>query len=189
MSFTIETPRLILQTSDVSLAPKLLNYYSKNRSFFEKYEPANDDDYYTLSYQTNVLEHEVANMERGISAYYYFFLKENPDHIIGSMSFVRFRGEPYANTIFGYDLDEEHQGHGYCTEACKAAIENVKTYHNVHRFEARVQVDNKKSIKLLERLDFWYEGIERKSILLQGEFKDHFRYALLNDDYVISSEK
>ncbi|MCR5213554.1 MAG: GNAT family N-acetyltransferase [Eubacterium sp.] len=183
MSYKFETERLIIQTSDPDLDAKMLKYYYDNKAFFEEHEPAQPDQYFTLPIQRRILEQEAQNMENKVCAYYYFALKENPDLIIGSISFIRIRKEPYANVVFGYNLHEKYQGNGYCTEACKASIEDVLKFAPIHRIEARAMVDNYKSINVLERCGFSYEGIERKSILLGGEFRDHLRYAYINENY------
>ena len=180
---TFETERLILQTSDLSLDEKLLRYYSENRDFFSKHEPEWPEQYYTLEYQRRTLEMEVQNMERRASAYYYYFLKEDPERVIGSISFVRIRREPYASTIFGYNLHEAFQGHGYCTEACRAAIQDVLRFAHIHRIESRVLTDNDRSIHILKNLGFVYEGMEYEGILIAGSFRDHYRYAYINPEY------
>lgn len=183
MTYRFETDRLVLQTSNMDLAPKMLEYYTENRAFFDKYEPTHLDRYYTLDFQTRMMEIEVKNMETLSSAYYYFSLKDDPEKIIGSISFVRIRPEPYASVIFGYNLHEDYQGHGYCTEACKESIKHVLGLVRIHRIESRVLTTNEKSIHVLERLGFFHEGFEKKSILIAGEFRDHLRYAYINEDY------
>lgn len=183
MVYKFETGRLIIETSNMELAPKMLEYYTENREFFDKYEPVHSERYFTLEIQTKLMEQEVRNMENLTSAYYYFSLKEEPDKVIGSISFVRIRPEPYASVIFGYNLHEKYQGHGYCTEACAASIKHVLSIARIHRIESRVLTDNEKSIHVLERLGFFHEGFEKKSILIGGEFRDHLRYAYLNEDY------
>lgn len=183
MMYKFETERLLIQTSNMELAPKMLTYYTENRDFFDKFEPVHADRYYTLDFQTKMMEMEVSNMENLTSAYYYFSLKEEPDKIIGSISFVRIRPEPYASVIFGYNLHENYQGHGYCTEACAASIKNVLSIARIHRIESRVMTTNEKSIHVLERLGFFHEGFEKESILIGGKWRDHLRYAFLNNEY------
>ena len=183
MPYTFETDRLIIQTSDTALDEKMLKYYSDNREFFEQYEPVHTERYYTLEFQHKILENEVSNMANLTSAYYYYALKENPELIIGSISFVRIRKEPYASTIFGYNQHEDYQGHGYCTEACRASIEHVLSLAHIHRIESRVLTDNEKSIHILENIGFIHEGFETASILIGGKFRDHLRYAYINEDY------
>ena len=183
MTYRFETDRLLIQTSNMDLAPKMLEYYSENEEFFNKYEPTHTSRYYTLEFQTMMMQQEVSNMENLTSAYYYFSLKDDPEKIIGSISFVRIRPEPYASVIFGYNLHEDYQGHGYCTEACAASIKHVLSIAHIHRIESRVLTTNEKSIHVLERLGFFHEGFEKASILINGEFRDHLRYAYLNEDY------
>ena len=183
MTYRFETERLLIQTSNMDLAPKMLTYYSENREFFDKHEPVHSEKYYTLDFQMRMMQQEVSNMENLTSAYYYFSLKEDPTKIIGSISFVRIRPEPYASVIFGYNLHEDYQGHGYCTEACAASIKHVLSIARIHRIESRVMTDNEKSIHILERLGFFHEGFEKASILIGGEWRDHLRYAYLNEDY------
>ena len=180
---TFETERLIIRTSDSSFSGELLRYYSENRVFFEKHEPVWPEQYYTQEYQRRMLEAEEQNMEKQASAYYYFSRKEEPERIIGTISFVRIRKEPYASTIFGYNLHEDFQGHGYCTEACRGAIREVLKFAHIHRIESRVMTDNLKSVHILERLGFTYEGTEIAGILIGGRFRDHFRYAWINPEY------
>ena len=183
MTYRFETDRLLVQTSNMDLAPKMLEYYSENEDFFNKYEPTHTARYYTLEFQTMMMQQEVNNMENLTSAYYYFSLKDDPEKIIGSISFVRIRPEPYASVIFGYNLHEDYQGHGYCTEACAASIKHVLSIAHIHRIESRVLTTNEKSIHVLERLGFFHEGFEKASILINGEFRDHLRYAYLNEEY------
>ncbi len=180
---TFETDRLILKTSDTDMTEQVLKYYSDNKAFFAKYEPSRDDSYFTYEYQNALLRQEHSNIEKQTGAYYYYYLKIDPDHVIGSISFSRIRREPYLSTIFGYNIDERFQGQGYCTEACRAAIADVLEKTHIHRIESRVLTDNDRSIRVLERLGFFEEGFEKRSILIGGEFRNHLRYAYLNEEY------
>ena len=62
MSIVFETERLMIKTSDAEMTAQVLKYYSDNRAFFEKYEPARDDTYYTMDYQRALLMQEERNM-------------------------------------------------------------------------------------------------------------------------------
>ena len=183
MSVSFESERLLIRMSDVEFTDALLDYYSRNRDFFSHAEPARTDAYYTHDVQERILRQEMENIEGSVSYYYYYSLKEDPDTIIGSISFVRIRKMPYFSVIFGYDLDEHMQGNGYATEACAASIKHILSKQEIHRIESRVRTDNQKSIRVLERLGFVFEGDEFKSIYLEGEFRDHYRYAYINEDF------
>ena len=64
---------------------------------------------------------------------------------------------------------------------CRILIPIVMEHYTLHRMEARVSVNNERSVRLLERLGFENEGIEKQSIFVLGDFTDHYRFALLKD--------
>ncbi len=181
----IMTDRLLLRTSREEFAPSIAGYYKKNREFFEIFESSREDRYYTKEYQRLVMRSEMTNMNEGRSMYFYVSLREKPERIIGSISFANIRKAPYYSTIFGYDVHHELWGKGIATESCREAIGFMLKSFSLHRIEARVATDNPASIRVLEHLDFIKEGLEQKSILLGGEFRDHFRYAYINEGFTL----
>ena len=95
MTYPIETERLIIRLSDVGIAPATLDYFSRNRSFFENVEAERDDIYYTLDYQKKLMAFEMKKIESGLSAYYYAFLKDDPGRIAASVTFINIRNAPF----------------------------------------------------------------------------------------------
>ena len=53
-----------------------------------------------------------------------------------------------------YILGRKHWGHGYAHEAMQAMLEHLGSAYGVDRYLATVEVDNRRSIRLLERLGF-----------------------------------
>lgn len=182
MSFRLITDRLILQVEDSSKAEQILSFYEKNRILFEPFEPTRPENFYTLSYQQAALQYEYSEIVKGKTLRYYIYLKDSPDTIIGSLNFSRIEHGPFSKAAIGYKIDRDHQRHGYAAEACQAAIPVLFSNYKIHRIEARVSPDNLASIKLLEHLGFQFEGMEYKSIEVNGIFQDHFRYSLIAPD-------
>lgn len=176
-----ETERLIIKAPDEVTAEERLHYFSKNREFFERFTPARVDEYYTKERQIRALENEILREKNKAGAHYYYFRKEEPEIITGTIIFSGIRMEPFYSTVLGYDQDEDRQGEGYCTEGCRAAMEDLLKKYRIHRIEARVLPENVKSIHILERLQFFREGTEKAGVLIAGEYKDHYRYAFLNE--------
>lgn len=54
----------------------------------------------------------------------------------------------------GYVLSRPHWGRGHATEATRAMIEHLVEAHGVERFLATVEVRNRRSVRVLERLGF-----------------------------------
>ncbi len=182
MSVKLITDRLIIKTSEEEFAPKLAKYYLKNREWFEEFEFTHQDSYYTEEYQLRSMKYEMQEIEKKQNIYYYVFLKEDPETIIGTISYSRLRPAPYLSTIFGYDLGHDYWGKGLMKEACMETIKEIFQTYGMHRIEARVSPANIRSIYLLQRMGFVLEGVEYKSVQVRGEFRDHLRYAKLNED-------
>lgn len=181
MAHFITTDRLTIQTKGEELAEELLTFYQENGTLFEQYDPLLSDQFYTLDYQRNMLLYEQKEIQNGVAMHYYVFLKEHPDKIIGNIDFFRIRPNPFFSTILSYRFHQRFHGQGYALESCQAAIRSMFADYEIHRMEARVAPDNARSIHLLERLGFTYEGLEHESVKIHGAFKDHLRYSLLEN--------
>ena len=59
-------------------------------------------------------------------------------------------------------------------------IEIVFKDYNLHRIEAFVHPSNAPSIALLEALSFQKEGTAISAAMLNGQWQDMYRYALVN---------
>jgi RimJ/RimL family protein N-acetyltransferase len=90
-----------------------------------------------------------------------------------------------------YALDEVPIGcvivqDGYAREALSMAL-SVGFYGlGLHKIFARCMPENTPSRNLLHATGFFEEGIERDSILIQGKWENHIRYAILNPDEIHS---
>ena len=175
MSFKLTTERLILQIEDSSKAPEVLAFYQKNKELFEHFEPTRHKTFYTLDYQTASMNCEYNLIVKGKTLRYYIYRKEQPDVIIGSVSFARIEHGAFSRASIGYKFDKDYHHQGYAFEACQAAIHVLFTNYKIHRLDARVSPNNLPSILLLERLGFRYEGVE-----VNGSFQDHYRYGLIS---------
>ena len=87
MKFELTTDRLILKVLTPDYAPEVLGFYLQNASIFEAYEPIVADNFYTLDHQHKVLSFEYNNAIKLNMIRYFIFEKDNPDKIIGTISY------------------------------------------------------------------------------------------------------
>ena len=86
------------------------------------------------------------------------------------------RGELY------YKILPDYWGHGYATEIGQLLVQIGFTEFGLHRVEAGVATENVRSIRVLEKLGMTREGRHRKILPIRGEWKDNYRYAIVEDD-------
>jgi [ribosomal protein S5]-alanine N-acetyltransferase len=67
------------------------------------------------------------------------------------------------------------------TEALRAAVSHAFGDLGLHRLEANIQPGNVASIALVRRLGFQKEGFSPRYLRINGQWRDHERWALLAD--------
>jgi ribosomal-protein-alanine N-acetyltransferase len=70
---------------------------------------------------------------------------------------------------------------GLMTEALRAAVAYAFSELGLHRVEANIQPGNTASTALVRRLGFKQEGLSPRYLRINGEWRDHERWALLAD--------
>lgn len=178
MNLTYETDRLILRILNENYSMQVLTFLTRNREYFDSYELAKSENFYTEEFQKKLLYEEFQQTLKGNRVRFYFFLKAMPQRIIGTVSFGTMRHSFHSCQI-GYKLDPLFQHQGYALEALRAAITVAGAEYRLHRITAYVLPDNQPSIRLLTRLGFQLEGTARDYAIINGEWRNHLQYSLL----------
>lgn len=110
----------------------------------------------------------------------YYVIFENK--IIGSISFVAF-SEAHKTAEIGYWLSRDYNGRGIISRAVKTFETLGFKDLGLNRIEIRVDVDNKKSRAIPERLGYVSEGVLRKSYILHGVPRDIVVYSKLKSEW------
>ncbi|MDV2991773.1 MAG: [Ribosomal protein S5]-alanine N-acetyltransferase [Chroococcidiopsis sp. SAG 2025] len=109
------------------------------------------------------------------------------DHkIIGVANFSQIFYRAFQNVYLGYYIDVDFAGQGLMSEGVRLAINYAFDTLNLHRVETNIQPENRASINLVKRLDFTKEGFSRRYLKINGEWRDHERWALTVEDWVKS---
>ncbi|RPI30240.1 MAG: N-acetyltransferase [Chloroflexota bacterium] len=98
----------------------------------------------------------------------------------GFNNWIRRRG---SRGEIGYDLHPDYWGRGLMTEALRAVVKHGFTTMSLNRIEALVNLDNDRSIRVLERLGFQREGLLREYGFWRGEYWDLYCYSLLRKEW------
>lgn len=103
------------------------------------------------------------------------------DRLIGTVGFhhTDLRND---RAEIGYWLAPPRHGQGLGTRAVKLAVKAAFQYTSVHRLEAKIQPTNRASRRVVEKLGFQREGLERGGIKIGGQYWDHEVYSLLRGE-------
>ena len=175
-----ETDRLVLRILNARHRRKILEFLQNNRTVFDACEPLKPAAFYTEEFQRRLIAQEYHSSMRNTFFRFYIFRKEQPDQIIGSVSFGQIQEAPFYSCSIGYKLDTRFQGFGYAREAVSAAISILCDTIPIHRITAYILPENTRSIRLAEELHFQYEGTCMRLVNIGGNWRDHLKYVYIN---------
>ena len=68
-------------------------------------------------------------------------------------------------------------------QGIRLAVSHAFYNLGLHRVEANIQPENITSIHLVQRLGFTKEGFSRRYLKVNGEWRDHERWALTSENW------
>ncbi|MBP5180634.1 MAG: GNAT family N-acetyltransferase [Clostridiales bacterium] len=182
--FAMETERLRLAVLKRSCARNVADYLARNREFHRKWSQTHDDNYFTMWTQRDYLKYDAAEYHAGRLVPLYIMPKDEPGNIIGRVSFFNFAYGGMMSCSVGYHLDQNATGKGYMTEALKASCEMIMDIMKMHRIEAFILPNNERSLNLIKRCGFAYEGKRISYMHINGKWEDHEAFYLLSDNKI-----
>lgn len=91
----------------------------------------------------------------------------------------------HRRAMIGYALAREHWRHGYAQEALRLAVAHAFGALGLNRLEADIDPRNAASLRLVERLGFVREGLQRERWFVGDDVQDSALYGLLARDFVV----
>lgn len=180
MRFEYETDRMIMRVLNENATPAVMAFYENNLGDFEYAEPLQTDAY-SPDYFQSILQYEYQMIVKQELVRYWAIPKDNPYRIIGTVSFRDLKHQYFHSCETGYKVDRDYRGKGYGRELLSFGIELMVEEFKMHRIEATVLPENTASIRLLEGLGFEREGYLRDKLQIEGVYRDHYLYALVED--------
>ena len=88
----------------------------------------------------------------------------------------------FQSTYLGYCIGAPFARKGYMSEGMKLVTSYAFAEMKLHRVEANIQPTNLASIALVKKCGFRKEGFSPKYLQINGQWRDHERWALIADD-------
>ena len=99
------------------------------------------------------------------------------EQVIGLIGFIRWEREAAVAEI-GFGIVQAMWGRGYMTETCRAVVDYGFEDMGLVRVEARCQVTNPASARVLEKVGMRREGMVRDRVHSKAPEEDFWLYAI-----------
>ena len=153
------TKRLLLIPANKSLTEAVTDYYVRNRTFFQAYDPVCEEEFFTHRYQRARLDLDEQNAMQAQGYRFYLVKKEQPQQVMGMVALNGIVWECFCSCFLGYKLDKDHLRQGLMN----------------------IMPRNLPSLRVAEKCGFVREGISRKYLKINGVWEDHIHMVRLNE--------
>jgi len=115
-------------------------------------------------------------------AYAFFVFRGEDEALLGGCTLSNVRRGVVQCCALGYWVGERYARQGYISDAVRALIPFIFGTLGLHRIEAACLPENQPSRNLLAKAGFREEGRALRYLQINGEWRDHLLFALLEDE-------
>ncbi len=130
-----------------------------------------------------------SDFARKDDCYFYCIFEKKSGALIGQIDFNIFLRSTHQFANFGYFIFNRHWGKGYGQESAAAGLKIGFKQLKLNRLEAAINLDNKKSIRLVKNIGMRYEGIKKRYWFEDGKWVDHLIYVANPEDIGMKPRK
>ena len=103
------------------------------------------------------------------------------DQIVGVINLNNVVRGSFLNASLGYYVGAPYLGKGYMAEGLELVKHYAFNTMNLHRLEANIQPNNTRSIALVQRTGFVFEGLSKNFLFIDRRWRDHERWSCTSD--------
>ncbi len=159
-------------------ARPLQNELMSNRSWLQRWEATSPDG--PVSFDMRLGVRRLLQQHRdghGVP-----LVMEYGGEIAGQLNVWGIARGSLSTATIGYWVSERFAGLGITPTAVAMATDLCFTELGLHRMEICIRPENAASLRVVEKLGFRYEGLRRQYIHIDGDWRDHFAFALVAGD-------
>lgn len=110
------------------------------------------------------------------------FVMEYDGEIAGQLNVWGIARGSLSSATIGYWVSERFAGKGITPTSVALATDVCFEDLRLHRMEICIRPENAKSLRVVQKLGFRYEGLRRRYIHIDGEWRDHYAFALVREE-------
>ncbi len=159
-------------------AKKLEEELMRNRSWLRQWESTAPQTFVSFDTKAgirNLLAH--AKVGSGLP-----FAIEYDGELVGQLNVSGIVYGSLSSAQLGYWVAERVAGKGVTPTAVALATDYCLKSLGLHRMEICIRPENAASLRIVEKLGFRYEGLRRRYIHINGDWRDHFAFALTQEE-------
>ena len=177
-----ETQRLIIRPFKLSDYKVWFEAYverlpKQSKWDLKKYKPSEC----TKKIYSNILK-DYRQLAKKDEYYRYGLFEKNTNKLIGHIDFDIFSRGSLQFANFGYRIHNRYWKQGYGSEASKFGLKIGFEELKLNRLEAAINLDNKISIKLVQKIGMRKEGVRKRYWFENGKWVDHLMYVVNPED-------
>lgn len=112
-----------------------------------------------------------------------YFVCNGDDEICGVINLSEIVRGSFQSAYLGYYALSPHGGKGMMSAGLALVMGRAFGELQLHRLEANIQPKNQRSIALVQRAGFRYEGLSPRYLKIAGRWRDHERWAITVENY------
>ncbi|MEF7493967.1 GNAT family protein [Lysinibacillus sphaericus] len=179
----LETERFILRKGTVDDGNDIFELYANENVV--KYLPLNlfespDDAMVEINWYEKIFKEQI-----GLR---WVIEEAKTKKVIGTCGYLNYEKE-HNRIEMGYDLHPAYWRQGIMQETLGKIIHFAFTSMEINKIEAKVEPENKASIRLLEKLKFCQEGVLRQHEFEKGKYVDLVLFSMLKSEYIALNEE
>jgi ribosomal-protein-alanine N-acetyltransferase len=178
----------VLQGQTVTLRyPQMSDYpqwaalRGNSRAFLSPWEPTWAADELTRTAFRRRLRRYQREIRNDV-AYPFFVFRKADGVLMGGCTLTNVRRGVTQSAAIGYWIGAPYARQGHMYAALRAVQPFVFELLGLHRLEAACIPENEASRNLLLKVGFREEGRARRYLQINGEWRDHILFAMLEDD-------
>ena len=110
------------------------------------------------------------------------YVMEYDGEVTGQLNVWGIARGSLASATIGDWIAEKFAGRNITPISVALATDICFRELNLHRVEICIRPENRASLRIVEKLGFRYEGYRRRYIHIDGDWRDHYAFALVRED-------
>jgi ribosomal-protein-alanine N-acetyltransferase len=110
------------------------------------------------------------------------FVMEYEGQLAGQLNVSSITYGSLASATIGYWVAERFAGRSVTPSSVALATDYCFFQLGLHRMEICIRPENAPSLRVVEKLGFRYEGLRRRYIHINGDWRDHYCFALVVEE-------